>query len=88
MKLTIEIPDGLVAELDAAIQRSNACAQAEIDKGRGASLLPGTAEDFLRREVKGCLTNFLFNDHLCYLEEQVETQKTAEADRISKALQS
>ena len=87
MKLTIDIPDGVMAELDTAIQKFNARAQVEIDAGRGASLLPGTAQDFLRREVKGCLRNFILSEHHRDLEVQAETLVAAEAERINKALQ-
>jgi hypothetical protein len=89
MKLTIEIDDGMMAELDAALQRANARAQAEIDQGRGgpgATLMEEKPEEYLAREVKGCLRNFLMNDHLLYLDEQVEASKRVEADRINTAL--
>jgi len=87
MKLTIEIPDKTVSELDTAIQKFNARAQAEIDEGRSASLLPGTAADFLVREIKGCVRNFILNEHHLDLQEQTESLLTEEAERISKALE-
>ena len=88
MKLTIEIPDDLMTDLDTAIQKFNVRMQAELDERRGteANLLPGTATDFLLREVTGCLRNFILSEHHRDLEVQTEALVKAEADRISKAL--
>ena len=90
MKLTIEIPDPIMAELDTAIQKFNARAQAEIDEGRrgpGATLMEGTAQDILTREAKGWLRNFILNEHHLDLQQQTESLLVEEADKISKALE-
>ena len=86
MKLTIEIPDKMIDELDVAIQKFNARAQAEIDIGRSASLLEEKVEEWLTRQVINSLRNFILSEHRLDLEVQTETLVTEEADKISKAL--
>jgi len=82
MKLTIEIPDAVIADLDTAIQKYNVRAAKE-----SMETITETPEQFLLREVKGCLRNFILSEHLHDLQEQTEALMAAEADRLSKPLQ-
>jgi hypothetical protein len=86
MKLAIEIPDEITVELDVAIQKFNARARDEIDAGRGAFLLPGTATDFLQRETQRCAVNFILSEHRLDLEQQAEALLEEEAGLLNKIL--
>jgi len=83
MKFEIEIPDDLMVELDTAVKKHNARAQAQ-----SMATLDLSPADLLEREFKGWLRNFILSEHHLDLLEQTEEMLRDEGTRLSAALSS
>jgi len=81
MDITITVPDGVITDLQTAIEKHNARAAAQ-------SMPPIvlTPKQLVMRELKGWVRNFILSEHHQDLSLQTEQLLLEEANRLTGAL--